>query len=182
LTAGYGDMMSSAGKTTWAVFGWLTAVMTLVAGLPHFQCQCPNGSIKPFCFGVFCSSTGCCCNNVCSGAPKGVYRNGRGAAQGKGRAACCCRNTGSPSAPRSSSGTPQVQATGCQKSLVQHQHFVTSASTKVTHNRGAIDSILPAFTTFSRLDPARATAAKQGLHSAAPPPLDLIIVLQRFLI
>jgi hypothetical protein len=174
--------MIASGRTIWAGFSWLTAVMTLVTGLPHFQCQCPNGSIKPYCFGVFCSSTGCCCNNVCSGGPKGFCRNGRGAAQGKGRAACCCRNTGSLSAPGSSSGKPQVQTTGCQKSLVQQQHFVNSASTKVTHNRGAIDSILPAFTTFSRLDPARNTAAKQRIHSAAPPPLDLVIVLQRFLI
>ena len=182
MIAGYGEMMSSTGRTTWAVFGWLTAVMTLVASLPHFQCQCPNGSIKPFCFGVFCSSTGCCCNNVCSGGPKGFCRSGRGAALGKGRAACCCSHSGSPSASGSASGKPQVQATGCQKSLAQQEHFVTSAFAKVTHNRVAFDSIVPAFTTFSRLDTARTLAAKQGLHSAAPPPTDLVIVLQRFLI
>ena len=173
--------MIASRRTIWAGLSWLTAVMTLVAGFPHFQCQCPNGSIKPFCFGVFCSSTGCCCN-VCSGGPKGYCRTGKGAVLGKGRAACCCRHTSSSSVPGSSSGAPGVQATGCQKSLVQHQHFVTSASIKVTHNRVAFDSILPAFTTFSRLDPARAMAAKQGLHSAAPPPSDLVIVLQRFLI
>jgi hypothetical protein len=174
--------MIASGRTIWAGFSWLTAVMTLVTGLPHFQCQCPNGSIKPICFGVFCSSTGCCCNNVCPGGPKGFCRNGRGGTPTKGRVACCYRHTSSPSATGSSSGTPAVQNTGCQKSLVQQQHFVKSASTKATLIRSAFDSILATFTSFSGLDPAHTLVAKQGLHSAAAPPTDLVIVLQRFLI
>lgn len=46
----------------------LTASMTVVAGMPHFLCVCPDGSIKPFCSGPTTSpnsSATCCCGGTC---------------------------------------------------------------------------------------------------------------------
>ena len=174
------EIMNATGRITRAGFAWLTAIMTLVTSLPHFRCQCPNGSIKPFCFGVFCSSTGCCCGDACSGATRGPGCNAKPAAAGIWRAACCCGHTGNR--PTRNSGDPaQVQAPGCQKTLAQ-QHLAPAAPTKVVHDGAAVDSFLPALAAWPRLDSAHTRAAKKGLHSAAPPPSDLVIVLQRFLI
>src|SRR5262245_45091412 len=46
---------------------WLTAGSTLVAGVPHFDCVCPNGSRRPCCAEFSRSSgdnnkNGCCSN------------------------------------------------------------------------------------------------------------------------
>src|SRR5437763_1077342 len=52
---------------------WLTAVATLTAGLPHFQCRCPDGRSKAVCdarpeaAGSGCS---CCRAAAASQAPR----------------------------------------------------------------------------------------------------------------
>ena len=173
--------MGAIGRTTRAGFGWLTAIMTLVASLPHFECQCPNGSIKPFCFGVFCSSSGCCCGDVCSGAPKGSRCDAGPAPARKGRPACCCGHSGGRPAPQDS-GPPRLEGKGCQKTLAQQQQLAASAPTKVVHDRGVAHAALLAPTALGPVGSAHTGAERNGLHLAAPPPPDLVIVLQRFLI
>jgi hypothetical protein len=177
-----GMIMNALGKTTWAGFGWLTAVMTLVAGLPHFQCQCPNGAIKPFCFGVFCSSSACCCGNGSSGGPKDSRRNARPVAGRKGRPACCCGRTNSLAKPKDSGGPPCVDGKGCQKSLTQQQQFAPTTPTKIVHDPGAADPALCTSAALALLASARTPDEVSRLHFADPPPPDLVIVLQRFLI
>ncbi len=179
--------MKAFGKITRAGFGWLTAIMTLVAGLPHFQCQCPNGSIKPFCFGIFCSSSGCCCGDVCSGAGRGgvtppLRGNVRAVPGRKGRPACCCPRPVSRSTPQHSDGPPRVENRGCRKSLAQQQQLAPSSATKIVHDRGAVDTALLTPPARTPLDSARTGTDVGGLHLTAPPPPDLVIVLQRFLI
>ena len=83
-----GEIMN-AFKTIRTAFIGLTALMTLVTGLPHFRCQCPNGSVKPFCFGYGCSASACCCGGACPASPADV-RHGRAPAPGRNRRAACC--------------------------------------------------------------------------------------------
>jgi hypothetical protein len=173
--------MNAVGKITWAGFAWLTAITTLVAGLPHFQCQCPNGSIKPFCFGVYCSSSGCCCGDVCSGGPKDSPCNAKAAPARKGRPACCGGHSGGRPAPQDS-GPPQLEGKGCQKSLAQQQQLAPSSVTKIAYDRGVAHAAYLASPAFTPLDSARTGTDVGGLHLAAPPPPDLVIVLQRFVI
>jgi hypothetical protein len=66
--------------------------------------------------------------------------------------------------------------------LAQQQQLVRSAPTKVVHDRGASDPALLASATPTPLSTVRAGHETSGLHLAAPPPHDLVIVLQRFLI
>jgi hypothetical protein len=174
--------MSAVGRTTWAGFGWLTAVMTLVASLPHFQCQCPNGSVKPFCFGVFCSSSGCCCGDVCSGGPKDSQCNSKATPARKGRAPCCCAHPISKAQPKSSDGPPCIEGRGCQKSLAQQQPFAPLAPTKGVHGLGTADQTLLSAAIPTPLGSARPGTEMSVLHLAVPPPSDLVILLQRFLI
>ncbi len=177
-----GTTMTVIGRITRAGFACLTALTTLVAGLPHFQCQCPNGAIKPFCLGVFCSSSGCCCGDACSGTPKNPRCNAKSAPGRKGRPACCCAHPSSQPTPRRSDGPPGVEGRGCQKSLAQQQQLAPSAPSTVGHDHGAANPTLFAPAALTQLGSARPATEINGLHLAAPPPSDLVIVLQRFLI
>lgn len=49
---------------------WLTAISTLLASFPRFECECPNGQKKVICLG-FLTSSGCCCggNSGCGTGP-----------------------------------------------------------------------------------------------------------------
>lgn len=44
----------------------LTAVMTLITGMPRIDCICPNGDVKHFCMGSATGSS-CCCEGSCCG-------------------------------------------------------------------------------------------------------------------
>ena len=57
--------MRTIGRTALTGLVWLTAAMTLVAGLPHFDCRCPSGQVKPFCLATASKKTGCCCGGAC---------------------------------------------------------------------------------------------------------------------
>ncbi len=46
------------GVTLTKFLATLAAFMTVTAGLPSFQCRCPDGRVKPFCQGN--DSSGCC--------------------------------------------------------------------------------------------------------------------------
>jgi hypothetical protein len=177
-----GETMKPVGTIIRAGFGWLTAIMTLVTGLPHFQCQCPNGAVKPFCFGIFCSSSGCCCGDVCSGGAKDSRSNARAVPTRKGRPACCRAHADSRPTPKHSDGPPRVEGRGCHKTLAQQQQLAPSDATKIVHDEGAADLAVLTSTIRTPFGSARNGTAVNGLHLAAPPPSDLVIVLQRFLI
>src|SRR5262249_30171978 len=75
-----GGTMSVLSRTPLA--GWLAlaaALLTPVAGVPHFVCQCPDGHVKEICLSTAAPSSGCCCGKACcSGSPGGQ---------------CCCHGT-----------------------------------------------------------------------------------------
>jgi len=171
--------MNAFGSITRAAFLWLTAVMTLIAGLPHFRCQCPNDSVKPFCFGFACSASGGCCGNACPSAPKDARHARAAAPAGKHKASCCCCNAQAQHARGRADDTPRAQNRGCVKSWAQHQNFVPSRP--VTADRDAGGSFAVAGIAVYP-NPARIQAAADLAHLLAPPPSDLVIVLQRFLI
>jgi hypothetical protein len=174
--------MNVIGKTARAGFAWLTAITMLVAGLPHFQCQCPNGAIKPFCFVVVYSSSGCCCSDACSGAPKDSRCNPEAASSRTGRPACCCAHSRGRRTPQDSGGAPRLEGKGCQKTLAQQQQFAPAAATKSVNERCVAHAVCVASVAVTPCGPAGAMTNLGGLHLAAPPPPDLVVVLQRFLI
>ena len=168
-------------KITWAGFGWLTAIMTLIAGLPHYRCQCPNGAIKPFCFGIACSASGCCCGGTCEAGVGASCSKGPGApSHGRGKMACCCTNSHGRS-NRAPSRNPQVENGGCVRTLAQQHLALSPSAPTVPQNH------LPAFAFFTptvsaNYAPGLAPLQDRGLHLSAAPPPDLVILLQRFLI
>jgi len=174
--------MKPVGTITRAVFGWLTAIMTLVAGLPHFQCQCPNGAVKPFCFGFFCSSSGCCCGDACASGAKECRPAAKAPPGRKGKAPCCCGRAGRQPTRAPADPNPHVQTRGCAKSFAPQQNLAPAGAPKMIGDQGIGGPFLPVALAFAHVDSAAARADDRGVHLPAPPPPDLVIVLQRFLI
>jgi hypothetical protein len=174
--------MKPVGAISRAGFAWLTAIMTLVAGLPHFQCQCPNGAVKPFCFGIFCSSSGCCCRDACSSGSKECRPTQKAIPDKKGKAPCCCGRAGRQPTRAPAGAKPEVQTRGCAKSLAQQQNLAPAGAAKAVHDQGAAEPLFPAALTFAQVDSAPRGADCGRIHLTAPPPFNLVVVLQRFLI
>src|SRR5262245_60405924 len=94
---------------------WLTAIMTLVAGLPHFQCLCPDGTTKAVC--VVPAPDSCCCNGGCCGkeSAKKCCTVSRAKSANRTNVRGCCG--GSMARSTSSNHGQQMQAAGCSRSL-----------------------------------------------------------------
>jgi hypothetical protein len=154
------------GKAAAIGLTYLTAILLLFAGLPRFECRCPNGYIKLFCFGSVSPVSGnSCCRD--HGA-----RN-----TGPAKQISCCGHChgGSQSGP--SPCNSQLQAPGCQKMLVQAEVFA-SASGK---------TLAPAdyLSVPHALLLALPTATQHpifGPFHLLTPPTDLTVFLQRLLI
>lgn len=88
-------------KTTLAGLTWLTAAMTLVAGLPHFVCRCPDGTLKPFCLGWDINLPGGCCPHSQQAEP---------VRQKADEPSCCCCQ-----AKKENGRQCDVQSVGCRR-------------------------------------------------------------------
>src|SRR5262245_30182992 len=73
-------------------FVWLTAVTTLIAGVPHFDCVCPYVD-HPFRLGTS-SARSCCCGG-----------------------SCCSSSTGGECTSRPTGLQVKVKSSGCQRTL-----------------------------------------------------------------
>jgi len=145
---------------------WLTAAMSVIAGVPHFTCVCTATSQKPL-RPHHSPTESCCCGNACCQA------------EHRSNAACCQhRNTQSV---RSERGIPRIEGTGCARALVPTQ-VVASLSTRSAApviSLGGLSAPLLA----GSANPMSAMPAKAfwQLHWCSPP-ADLITTLQQLLI
>ncbi len=162
---------------------WLTAVMTLIAGAPHFDCRCANGHVKPYCLGLAAKKGCCCAGSCCSSPPRAEEENATSpdpSSAPAGEKSCCCHEQRQSDAGRNPAEST-FEKTGCQKTFVEAADAVPSAAKVVVP-----DLLTPLFLLFpaSVFPPfeirlyADSFASNQGLS----PPTDLVIVLQRFLI
>src|SRR5438552_5070598 len=112
-------MMRSFGRKAWIGQAWLTAVMTLVTAVPHFDCRCPDGHVKPFCLSISRAASGCCCGGTCCSSTEG----GRSCCRARSRVApeqmqtaSCCQHQG-----RQTNGSPgkqqEVGPRGCTRTV-----------------------------------------------------------------
>lgn len=190
-------------RTVWKGFICLTAFMSLAASTPHFVCRCPNGQVKPFCLGPSSKTTGCCCGGACccaSGQGQDCCCRSSGTAtggEGKKAACCCCsQHRKTPVAetgqglrghrhqlPAESSGTvPQFKSTCCVKTLAQ-QSFVAATHVKTTISEDVTPGrCLLADSGLAALFPGVGRFPAPWQVHLLPPPTDLVITLQHFLI
>ncbi len=162
----------------------LAAILTLIAGGPHFECRCPGGQVKSICFGAPSSSRCCCGGACCRGLP------GRG---------CCCHRKSAPPrrAPRvpccggdqaTQHKTPPpggeclVEGKGCVKTLAPTVPLAAPSS-QLSGDARLVPVAYLAAAHFPTLPDATGPsgAAVVCAHSLAPP-RDRLLLLCRLLI
>ena len=167
------------------VLATLAAVMTVTAGMPSFQCRCPDGRVKLFCQGndssarAACAASesssleikSCCCQAKQSSAKKTLATK---------KHACC---TNSDSAPHQEAGSDGsqivVKAPCCVKTIVADASVYSVAdSGPSVHN-------LVAALVQPELAPILMPAASRTASTRSPPgflapPTDLVIIFCHF--
>lgn len=158
----------------------ITAVMTLIAGMPHISCRCPDGRLKPFCFSFLGDNSGCCGKNCCQrqDGNRCAVLDASVAADDAG-AHTCCAQSGHQRSAEPGDSRHHIERNGCVRKLVQaaDQAMSQNDTTRVTELTFAFTLPHETVTTLP-LRPAGHTWQPYLL----PPPTDLTIVLQRFVI
>ena len=176
-------MMSRAASV---IGGWATAVMTLLAGLPHFECRCPDGHVKPFWLGLASGVSSCCCGCSCcssSTKPRCCCRPSGVLSSGHSEKGCCrCRHqVGQPAKPLPDDGWV-AQHPGCVKTLVAWKWSALTAHKKFRlDDPSGVNNPPSASTLVHPGQSARHEWISWLVHSPAPP-ADLVTLLQRLLI
>lgn len=183
--AGKNGCMKFVVRVVQAGFVWLAAVTTLVAGLPHFDCVCPNGTHKPFCLGVSSPRTGCCCGGSCCSSSSGgkcCCQAQDSSADAQANQSSCCESQRKPSSETPSKGI-RVNNSCCQKTAVAAEFIgfsPTNESAKQSMTAG-FSALLPQLS-FALTEPMAGSSSFPWSCYGLPPPTDLVITLQHFLI
>jgi hypothetical protein len=163
---------------------WLTALMTLVAGMPHFSCRCPDGHVKPLCTGTVSAASGCCCSGACCSSSKGGTsccraQNRVGANQLQARS--CCKHQ-----DRQTNGSPGKQqvfgARGCTRTLAPSGVFAFSYGKTIVSKDLIAGAFLPPQAVAVVYLPTMAGGTPSWQSHQIAPPTNLVTTLQRFLI
>lgn len=165
---------------------WLTAVMTLIAGSPHFDCRCPNGNVKPFCLALLSGKTGCCCEGSCCSASSGDDGEALAAhaslSATVAKKTCCCCKAHQENARDESQTDARLGKAGCQKILAEAAAAVAEPAVKAPEQALTTHLFVPAPELVMGQDGFGVSDCLYASHYHWPPPTDLVTVLQRFLI
>ncbi|GIW78594.1 MAG: hypothetical protein KatS3mg105_0401 [Gemmatales bacterium] len=148
-----------------------TALMVAVMGIPHFECRCPNGQVIPFCLGGIRNENICCC--------------------GKNAACCCARGNLPETVPScskcgcrqchqaNSDRTAWTKKPCCNKTFSHPEVF---AGTK--KEAGCKDGLSYPLASpqLTAIVSAHLTFRSWRRSSSVPPPLNRVVLLQRYLI
>jgi len=177
--------MSFVGRRIVVTQVWLTAVMTLVAGLPHFDCRCPNGQVKLFCLSLGSKSSGCCCGGTCCSTTQGDRSCCRGRSTrsaGREQDRPCCRQHQSGQTTGFPSTHYAVRCTGCARALAQPTVFAPSPGKTAVNKDMPLAAILPLDATPVSFLSLETQGSKLWQTHSIAPPTDLVTLLQHFLI
>ncbi len=178
--------MAAFRRTIRALHVGLTAIMTLVAGVPRFCCACPGEGSTPSTPKSAPRSAGCCCccGGDCSGAA--------------GSKSACCSREAPPSDPEESS--PAIQPDrpwthGSESSSTQRrpakcrvaelprpEAALPSWSDSASDEGRPSNVALPAQVDPAHALPGAAAGPRLWRPHTLPPPTDLVTLLQHLLI
>jgi hypothetical protein len=176
-------------KISGALVVWATAATTLLAGTPHFDCRCPDGSIKRFCFGPASGEWSCCFNGKGCGAKsneiKSCCRKGRSGSQATVKPSCCSKQN----KRERSSVTPRKQpvdgltlrGAGCQKTLAAPEFQSSVRPTTTLDETPALSFVLSSAAALEYLSNGATSRTAWQVHWL-PPPTDLVTNLRRLVI
>jgi hypothetical protein len=143
------------------VIVWLTSAAVVFAGLPQLQCRCPSSAIQPA--PAAPAAAKCCCCGLAA------------AEDDDETPPSCCHPSESP---KKESNEPAFRATDCEKALVQ-PHDVTGLNSDKGFQPTNVDT--SSISAVLNIGSEVSTVSTQT-DVASPPPRNLQLVLQHFLI
>jgi hypothetical protein len=165
----YWDVMGLLRRTTLVGGVWLTAAATLVAAFPDARCVCPDGRVMPLCFGP-------------SSCPQGDRSPGERPSAAPVPGKSCCQGEGARPTSEAQGGS-SLSCGGCRRTLTPSA-LVADASASPHLAAKALAALGSAAPAAASLSPTPAAFGPQGgwMSCHAPPPTDLVVSLQRFVI
>jgi hypothetical protein len=192
-------------KTVTAILVWVTAASSLIGSTPHFTCRCPDGTVKPFCTGQATPGSSCCCNGkgCCStgGGDGGCCCKGKsspGQQARDGHSCCQQSNTETPSKPAAGQPDESARKTGADPRSGSEERLAVSRSCcqKTLVKAEGRTLVRPETKPVEQVKFGLAAPAPPGIGyvpsplawrdgwtvSSLPPPTDLVIAFQHFII
>ncbi len=180
----HNDTMLTLTRALWVSHIWMTAFTTLFASISPCQCVCPDGQRKLFCLGITCGTKDCCCCGACCGSarsddcsPNVEHTCVKATTK---RCCCCCQVTSA----RDFATTAQdkhVQSKGCRLTLSQAE-IVSESRRDVTVNDCSA-AVLFQETPLLVLPISLTNPLVCSYETyRPPPPPDLIVTFQHFVI
>lgn len=169
----YNASMIRLRAITWAMGIWATAVSTLLAGMPHLQCRCPDGRIKPFCLSILFAST--CCDRACCIDAAGSQSGHEIQPSPSKKSCCCCQASQRPERGE------QIRPRECQKTIVK----ASIASPSDSVRSSAHDFASPLLDAFGSIPFGNAQSEFGRFTASFPwsfPSTDRVIALRHLLI
>jgi hypothetical protein len=161
---------------------WLTAALTLFAGVPAFQCRCEGGPARPRSPLVTTTVTCCCGGHCCAAAPGSAAGHASEApAPQKAEAGTCCEyHGGRPTAPTHGAGGARTKT--CTQGVVHPDEFLSDGGVSPVVVSGSLCQLLPPPQPFTSPELSLPTAGPNWFAHPTAPPAKLRALLQRFLI
>jgi integrase len=184
-----GYLMRRLRRTAGVLIVWATAATTLLASTPHYDCRCPDGTIKRFCFSSTTSESSCCCSGTGCGSKsndaKSCCRKGASSSKSTTKLSCCCK----PSKPQHTSVVAgnqpvnglTVRGTCCQKTLAQSEIQSSVRATTIVDETPSLVFVLHSAEGIEYLSNAAPSRTIWQVHWL-PPPTDLVTILHRLVI
>jgi hypothetical protein len=168
--------MRSLRKCLRGALVWMTAASVLLAGFPHYQCRCPDGTLKLLCFG-WAAGKDCCCAGSCC-----PTQTARAAAVKPAKKACCCCHGHSGPDGKQADTAARVANPGCQKTVLAADFAAVATTPKVAPDGPLAAPYLLPPTHLLALPAPDMGPNPLTRDCSRPPPTDLVILHQHFVI
>jgi hypothetical protein len=161
---------------------WLTAFLTLLAGLPHFRCQCPTENAQPISLSTpFPVGKCCAAGSCCPSSPERSDRSGEFVTASQTKRPCCCHATSEPNTSKDGRHS-QLKSLTCNRTLTDVAPALPSSQQKASENL-VVELLVSDFAPPSLDVSLQAGYSVSPWQSySQPPPTDLVVTLQHFLI
>jgi hypothetical protein len=168
---------------------WATAATTLLASTPHYDCRCPDGTIKRFCFNSTTSESPCCCSGTNCGSnsndAKSCCRKKTPSRQSTTKPSCCCKQSKAQNNSVVAGNPPAtgviVRGTCCQKTLAESEIQSSVRASATVDETPSLVFVLHSAEGIEYLSNAASSRSIWQVHWL-PPPTDLVTILHRLVI
>src|SRR5215510_3231127 len=128
-----GGSMAAFTNLVTTIHVWLTALMTLVAGIPQLRCGCPGGDVKASPSAPACAAAGCCC---CTATHQ--ERGQAASSDEKHKCSCCHQSPERRTANSETEPSADLQKPRCIKELQRTVAVAPPRTEKNDHRKQAV--------------------------------------------